>query len=99
MDLARLIARTERRKAAGIDQTHAGKVPRETLPRSSRCAHLGAPTGETVPCVTCSGRVELKLFACAVYGSCVPAANRPGVKSCAGCGEYRAQVAPAPEPM
>ncbi len=34
------------------------------------CKHLGEATGETVPCSTCPGRVELKLHRCGVYGQC-----------------------------
>jgi len=36
----------------------------------ARCAHLGDPTGETRECESCNGRTRIKLFECAVHGSC-----------------------------
>jgi hypothetical protein len=41
---------------------------RPHAPQPAACAHLGAPTGRTAACPSCTGRVELKLFACAVHG-------------------------------
>lgn len=52
------------------------------------CRHLGPSTGETVECPTCSGRVQLKLFACAVHGTCTPGKAAPGVANCLGCDSY-----------
>jgi hypothetical protein len=52
--------------------------PNRDLP----CVHLGAPTGETAGCPTCAGRVELKLFACAVHGRCTRGKAAPDVPLC-----------------
>src|SRR4051794_10412603 len=41
-------------------------------PRLLPCVHLGAPTGATVDCPTCTGHVRLKLFACTLHEECVP---------------------------
>ena len=48
------------------------------------CIHLGAQTGER-PCPSCSsGGVRVKVFACAVHGSCTIAKN-VGAQVCAVC--------------
>ena len=39
------------------------------MPRA-RCDHLSEPTGETVPCPTCTGNKQIKLFGCALHGLC-----------------------------
>lgn len=50
------------------------------------CPHLGAPTGETVECPTCFGRVRLKVLACTVHGRCTIGTRAAGVPGCcAGC--------------
>lgn len=49
------------------------------------CRFRGGPTGDTVSCPTCRGRVELKVFACAVHGTCTPGKAAPGVACCRGC--------------
>lgn len=49
------------------------------------CSHLGPATGDTVKCPSCRGHVELKLFACAVHGTCTQGKKAPGVASCLGC--------------
>lgn len=54
------------------------------------CAFFGKPTGDTVDCPTCAGRVSLKLFACSVFGKCTPAKAAQGVACCVGCKEYEA---------
>jgi hypothetical protein len=41
--------------------------PSDTPPQ---CKHLGLNTGQTIECSTCRGRVRLKVFDCAVKGSC-----------------------------
>jgi hypothetical protein len=67
-----------------------GKGPRTAV---GDCRHLGGPTGATVRCPTCRGGVELKLFACAVYGECTPGKCAPGVACCQGgrCPSYEAK--------
>jgi hypothetical protein len=49
------------------------------------CPLRGEPTGETVTCRTCAGRVELKLFACSVHGTCTVGKKAEGVACCEGC--------------
>jgi hypothetical protein len=48
------------------------------------CIHLGGQTGERVECKTCTGRVELKLFECEIYGKCTLEKSVDGIASCAG---------------
>lgn len=55
------------------------------------CAHRGAPTGETVLCPTCRGRVALKVFACAVHGTCLTAKKVPGRWCCKRCPDRTAE--------
>ncbi len=49
------------------------------------CPHRGAPTGETVPCKSCRGTVQLKVLACAVHGSCTVGRKVDGHACCQGC--------------
>lgn len=49
------------------------------------CAHRGTPTGETLTCSTCAGRVRLKVFPCAVFGTCTAAVRQPGRGCCRRC--------------
>lgn len=49
------------------------------------CGRLGAPTGRTVECPSCSGRVRLKTFACGLHGECTLGKAAPGVACCQGC--------------
>lgn len=50
-----------------------------------KCQHLGGPTGETKQCATCRGSVSIKLFSCAVHGTCSLGKPVPGVQTCDGC--------------
>lgn len=52
------------------------------------CAHLGQATGETATCKTCKGSVQLKLFACEVYGTCTIAKKSGALACCAKCPSY-----------
>lgn len=62
------------RYANARDLIQDGPVkPRKTAARpvvALPCIHRGEITGETVGCKTCGGNVQLKLFACAIYGTC-----------------------------
>jgi hypothetical protein len=51
------------------------------------CVHLG--TGRRrVECTTCAGRVELKVFACAVHGECTTGTRVDAVAACCqGCSD------------
>ena len=59
-------------------------------PKHGPCANIGNPTGATVECPTCNGKVRLKLFACAAHGQCTTGKRVAGVACCVGCGEYAA---------
>ena len=54
--------------------------------QQSACVHRGDATGDLRPCLTCRGRVALKLFACAhpAHGPAVTLAD------CRRCGDYLA---------
>lgn len=54
------------------------------------CAYLGKPTGELQECQTCIGRVSLKVFECAVHGTCTLGKPVEGRGCCRGCNEYEA---------
>lgn len=106
MGLEEIRARTERRKAAGVNQTypqHAGKALPQSNPvkgpvGSDECGHRSAsPTGTTT-CATCAGRVELKVFDCAVHGTCTLGKQVAGHWCCKGCTERTALEPPA-EPV
>ena len=49
------------------------------------CIHLGADTGKTVACGSCSGRVRIKLRACAIHEECTLGKKVVGVACCAEC--------------
>ena len=50
------------------------------------CRHLGVGTGKTVACPSCRGKVELKLFACAIHGQCTQGPKEAaGIASCGRC--------------
>lgn len=68
--------------------------------RTSPCEWLGGPTGGTAECLTCGGKTRLKVFACALHGSCTtdPKRHAQGVQSCDGCGDYRPRGRPLENP-
>lgn len=53
------------------------------------CAHLG-PELRRMECDSCSGRVELKVFACAVHGEATIAKKTEGIACCGTCKDYTA---------
>jgi hypothetical protein len=60
--------------------------------RSGECIYFGGPTGESRECPSCAGRVELKLFACRLFGECTP--GKPvgdGTACCVTCPEFRVE--------
>ncbi len=54
------------------------------LNSSERCIHLGVDTGEKITCRSCMGNVQLKLFACGVYGRCTIGKATEGIACCNG---------------
>jgi hypothetical protein len=57
------------------------------------CAHRGEHRGETLKCGSCKGTVRLKVWPCAVYGTCTAAVKQPGRGVCRKC--PAAQAPPA----
>lgn len=55
------------------------------VPDATACRHRGAATGDTIQCPACSGTVALKLFACAIHGSCTQSRPVESVACCANC--------------
>ncbi len=58
------------------------------------CAHRGDETGRVL-CPTCVGHVEVKTFACSVYGSCTAGKPLAGHACCAGCQSFTALAVPS----
>ena len=76
----------------------ARHAPRLALP----CRHLGAPTGESLPCQACGGgKAQVAVRACAVHGECVAEAKlvkREGGRylTHCRCPQYEAPLPKAP---
>jgi hypothetical protein len=62
-----------------------GRCPGGVVP----CKHLGEVTGERVRCRSCRGKVELKVFSCAVHQRCHPDRVIKGVACCLHCADYQ----------
>jgi hypothetical protein len=58
------------------------------------CSHLG-PEIRREECPTCSGKVQVKVFACGIFGETSLAKPLPGVQVCQGCPRY-SSLAPRP---
>lgn len=58
------------------------------------CRHLGKPTGETIECTSCRGRVSLKVYGCAVHRWCLLGKKVQEYGCCATCNEYDDAEAP-----
>jgi hypothetical protein len=54
-------------------------------PAARLCWHLGPSTQATVRCPGCTGSVGLRLFTCAVHGTCTLARAAPPTACCATC--------------
>lgn len=71
----------------------ATKTPKAKSPTKAEarppCGNLGAATGDTVTCPTCTGNVQLKVFTCTEHGTCTIGKKAPGVACCDGCNSYR----------
>lgn len=61
---------------------------------SHPCDHLGRPTGKTVLCGTCKGRVELRTFSCVVHGECTQGKRVGDTACCVGCPDDSRKVSP-----
>lgn len=65
--------------------------PPPPMARNLPCLHLGGSTGAVAECPTCTGRVQVKLFACTLHGQCTFArisADLPGAQNCNRCNDY-----------
>jgi SAM-dependent methyltransferase len=65
---------------------HGG--PRPPVNQRRRCRHRGDETGDRVQCPTCRGRVQLKVFSCAIHGTCVLEKPNGSVRDCASCADH-----------
>lgn len=67
----------------------AGKAapPRKALPSRPACRHLGAPTGETRECHSCT-RQQAPVRACGPHGQCVERVLIAGLACCKVCDDY-----------
>jgi hypothetical protein len=56
------------------------------------CANRGAKEPDTIPCSTCAGNVQIKVYACAAHGRCTLGQRLPGIAgACDGaCPEWAA---------
>lgn len=59
------------------------------------CIHLGKETGERKLCPTCSGKVEVKLRSCEIYGKCTTHKKVDDIACCQGCSNYEPTDDPA----
>lgn len=81
-------AQRERYLAKWRGEAIPAPPPRAKAEALPACPHLGAPTGETVGCKTCSGTVRLKVFGCSVHGTCTIGKKVAGVAGCCrGCSD------------
>jgi hypothetical protein len=76
-------------KCEAYRQNWEGMAQRKRL-----CSHLG-PEIRREECPTCSGKVQVKIFACSVFGETSLAKPLPGVQVCQGCPRY-SSLAPRP---
>jgi hypothetical protein len=79
-----------RAKLAAKDPRYAklfGVPPGKARPKLALpvCPLRGDPTGETRPCLTCTGTVAVPLFGCSAHGVCTDAKLVAGVKCCRIC--------------
>lgn len=100
--LARVRARTEARKAAGLIPVYriaprkaAVKATGRPVRLSLACVHMAGPTGERRPCQSCAGETLLDVMRCSLHGGCTPGKRVSGVRFCGDCDDLRLAV---PEP-
>jgi hypothetical protein len=59
-----------------------------------KCKHRGAVVREE-RCRSCCGHVQVKVYECAVHGECQLGRKLGGVRTCAGCENWRLNKVPA----
>lgn len=69
-----------------------GRTPEERSNRFARkpCVHLGAPTGQTHTCKTCSSTKDVPVMRCAAHGECTRSVLVGMLPCCRICQDYRA---------
>lgn len=85
-------------RAEWIQQRQQESIKQRQRPLADKfCAHLGAPTNESVECGGCGGGLRT-LFECNVYGTTLPFVRRKllersniNVQCCDGCDSYQAR--------
>lgn len=64
-----------------------GQRAARAVTRREPCRQRGAVL-RLVECESCRGRVQLKVFACAIQGECVLSGQGAGLVDCARCPQY-----------
>ncbi len=82
-ELCRRVPDCFRRWEQGERPTAAAPKPQDDF---LRCMHRREVV-RTTECASCKGRVQIKVFSCAVHGECVIAAEIPGVPCCSACSD------------
>lgn len=74
----------QRERAKEMRQRYAA---RDTLKHP--CRYQGDPTGEKVECEGCRGKKIRDLYACDVFGSCLPYDLEDSIHCCRICDDYQ----------
>jgi hypothetical protein len=69
----------------------------EMVSRHAPCRHRGAEQREE-RCPNCRGFVRVKVFACALHGTCTVARSLDGIVCCVTCSDYAPKAPPMPAP-
>ena len=77
-----------------VDELHA----RIATLASTRppCRHLGSPTGESRPCPSCTGTLQVHLRTCVIHGQCTESKLLSGVECCSICNDRSPIDTPVP---
>lgn len=71
----------------GSVRAMCGGAARINRKKPTSCRHLG-PELRRVGCETCGGNVQVKIFACAVFGECALAKKIDSLACCATCDKW-----------
>jgi hypothetical protein len=72
----------------------AGRTKGTEGTEGGKCKHRGAVVREE-RCRSCCGHVQVKVYECAVHGECQLGRKLGGVRTCAGCENWRLNKVPA----
>jgi hypothetical protein len=81
------------RRALERYRARQAQPPRRALPGRPDCRHLRPPTGETLPCLTCTSKTA-EAHGCALKGRCTKSLLVAGVECCRLCPDYAAAAPP-----